>query len=78
MMTLLIHPLAQPVRGDDREDDYRDPVQCDPCQAADHTAPGDLGRDSRQEFPHGLLLEHVCRCAVHAVAVQDAVPQKMI
>ena len=49
------------------------PVQCDPGQAADHAAPGDLGRNGHQELSHGLLLEHVCRRALHALDLREAV-----
>ena len=51
----------------DHEHGGIDPIQCDPGQAVDYTAPGYLGRHSHQGFPRGFFLEYVCRCAVYSV-----------
>ena len=44
------------------------------CRCSGHAASRDLGRDSSEELPHGVLLEHVCRSAFFPLAVWKTVP----
>lgn len=52
-------------------------VQCHPCRRSGHAASRDLGRDSSEELPHGVLLEHVCRRTILTLAVRKDISGKV-